>query len=115
MAARDHTIGDVSKTLLDLLRLRLSDISGRIALQSPKAVDQNLLTLFLYKVLENPYLKNAEEITTTNNTGRVEQKPAPLTVDLYYLLTAHPQSTGPGTDPVLESHVALSRAMRVFY
>ena len=82
MAVRDHTIGDVSKTLLDLLRLRLSDISGRIALQSPRVVDANLLTLFLYKVLENPYLKNEQEITTTAPTGRIEQKPAPLTVDL---------------------------------
>ena len=62
MAVRDHTIGDVSKTLLDLLRLRLPDISGKIALRSPKDAGANLLTLFLYKVLENPYLKNAQEM-----------------------------------------------------
>ena len=115
MAVRDHTIGDVSKTLLDLLRLRLPDISGKIALRSPKDAGANLLTLFLYKVLENPYLKNAQEINVTNNSGRVEQKPPPLTVDLYFLLTAHPQTSDDNSDPVLESHVALSRAMRVFY
>lgn len=113
---RDHTIGDVSKTLVDLLKLKLTDIKDRIALVSPKDAGTNVLTLFLYKVLENAYLKNQPEVSKTNASGKVEQKQAPLTVDLYYLLTAHPQDTAQDpTDPVLDSHIALSRAMRVFY
>jgi hypothetical protein len=37
------------------------------------------------------------------------ERTAPLTVDLYYLLTAHP------VPDLLGAHRALSRAMRVFY
>jgi hypothetical protein len=44
-------------------------------------------------------------------TGSLVEQLPPLTLDLYYLLTAHP-----GQPPdLLEAHRALSRAMRVFY
>lgn len=107
---RDQTIRDVSQTLLDLLRSNLTDLN--IDLQSPKVPGANRLTLFLYKVIENPYLKNREQqVLTASNTGRLIEAQPPLTVDLYYLLTAHTLS---GFN-LLEAHRALSRAMRVFY
>jgi hypothetical protein len=106
--ARDQTIRDVSQTLLDLLKNKLTDVN--IDLRSPKDPASNLLTLFLYKVLENPYLKNSDDIIDqTTASGSLVQRTKPLIVDLYYLLTAH---SGSG---VLEAHRALSRAMRVFY
>ena len=105
----DQTIKDVSKTLLDLLTTNLPGVA--IDLLSPKHPGANRLTLFLYKVLENPEFKNAEHHTlTTTNDGKLIQTRTPLTVDLYYLLTAHS-----GSSNLMEAHTALSRAMRVFY
>ena len=109
--ARDRTIRDVSRTLLELLRANLG-AGVAIDLRSPQDPDGNRLTLFLYKVLQNPYLKNEpSEPPPANNQGRLIETRAPLVVDLYYLLTAHA-----GNPPnMLEAHTALSRAMRVFY
>lgn len=107
--ARDQTIKDVSKTLLDLLKTTLPDIS--VDLASPKNPGTNVLTLFLYKVLESPDFKNADAHQfRTSPQGKLIESRKPLVVDLYYLLTAHP-----GTANLLEAHRALSRAMRVFY
>lgn len=105
----DQTIKDVSATLLDLLKANLPSVA--IDLLSPKHPGANLLTLFLYKVLENPDFKNASHpALTTTIDGKLIETRSPLTVDLYYLLTAHSGSTN-----LLQAHAALSRAMRVFY
>jgi Pvc16 N-terminal domain len=108
----DETIRDVSRTLVDLLKANLPDVDTRIALASPKSAGTNLLTLFLYKVLENPYLKNQNvQLPPPGPDNRLLEQRTPLTVDLYYLLTAH---AGEPPD-LLEAHRALSRAMRVLY
>jgi hypothetical protein len=106
-----ETLKDVSRTLLDLLKVNLADVADDIALASPKAAGTNLLTLFLYKVTENPDLKNAAHLVTPRADGRLDSREAPLSLDAYYLLTAH------AGEPAnhLEAHRALSRAMRVFY
>src|ERR1700720_1601775 len=105
----DQTIRDVSRTLLDLLKKNLPGVA--IDLLSPKHPGANRLTLFLYKVLENPDFKNASRpALTTTSDGKLTETRSPLTVDLYYLLTAHS-----GSASLLEAHMALSRAMRVFY
>jgi hypothetical protein len=108
MALHDQTIRDVSQTLLDLLRKNLPTIA--IDLLSPKHPGANRLTLFLYKVLETPDFKNAPPIPRTNNDGKLIETRAPLTVDLYYILSAHSGDTN-----LLQAHTALSQAMRVFY
>jgi hypothetical protein len=110
----DQTIADASKTIVDLLKAELADIAGQIALASPKTPGNNVLTVFLYKVLENPCLRNEDRrIGPPDINGRVIEQPAPLTLDLYYLLTAHPLN---GQTPNLfEAHRALSRAMRVLH
>jgi hypothetical protein len=106
----DQTIADVSKTLVDLLKVSLPDVKDKIVLASPQKPQANLLTLFLYKVLENPYLKNQDFTSSPPKAnGTITRQAPPLTVDLYYLLTAHT-----GAD-LFESHRALSRAMRVLY
>jgi hypothetical protein len=106
-----ETLRDVSRTLVDLLKTNLPDVAARIALASPKSAGTNLLTLFLYKVTENPDLRNAENLTFPQPNGSLVQRRAPLSLDAYYLLTAH---AGEPPDS-LEAHRALSRAMRVFY
>jgi hypothetical protein len=108
-----ETLRDVSRTLFDLLSNNLPDLkqANRIALASPKNAGSNLLTLFLYKVTESPDLKNAAQQVIRQANGQVVQRPAPLSLDTYYLLTAH---AGDPPDQ-LAAHRALSRAMRVFY
>jgi hypothetical protein len=101
------TIRDVSATLLDLLKNDLPNTA--IALESPKNAGTNLLTLFLYRVVESPELKNAERSVVTLADGSLVEKRAPLTLDAYYLLTAHAKPD------LLQAHLALSRAMRVFF
>jgi len=103
------TLRDVSATLLDLLKANLSDVANLIALESPKTAGDNLLTLFLYKVLESPELKNAERSVTPRADGSLIERRAPLTLDAYFLLTAHAKPN------LLNAHQALSRAMRVFF
>jgi hypothetical protein len=101
-------IKDVSETLLDMLKQEFG--SGvKIALESPKNAGQNLLTLLLYKVVESPEYKNAEPITATKPNGSIIQRQPPLTLDAYYMLTAHSNGNH------LEAHKALGRAMRLFY
>lgn len=106
---RDQTIPDVSETLLKLLQATLG--AGNVVLGPPKGA-QTLLTLFLYKVAENPYLKNEVGPVRQDPNGRLIEQEPPLVVDLYYLLTAH--ATGQN-NPFPNAHRALSRAMRVFY
>jgi hypothetical protein len=110
----DQTIADASKTIVDLLKAELADIAAQIGLASPKTPGNNILTLFLYKVLPNPCLRNEDRrVGPPDANGRVIERPAPLTLDLYYLLTAHPLA---GQVPnLLEAHRALSRAMRVLH
>ena len=106
----DQTIKDVSQTLLDLL---INNLPGGISvdLLSPKHPGSNRLTLFLYKVLENPDFKNAPpQALTTTSTGKLIETRPPLTLDLYYLLTAHS-----GTSSLINAHTALSLAMRIFF
>ena len=104
---REITITDVSKTLLDLLT---NNVGVKVGLVSPKNVDDNVLTLFLYKVLENPDFKNAPGSSVATGDGKLQEKRAPLTLDLYYLLTAHSK-----VDHSLDAHTALGKAMRLFY
>jgi hypothetical protein len=106
-----ETLRDVSRTLVDLLKNNLTDVAGRIALASPRSAGTNLLTLFLYKVTENADLKNRERVVVQLPGGNLVERLPPLTLDAYYLLTAH---AGEPPDP-LEAHRALSRAMRVLH
>ena len=104
---RDETICDVSATLLQLLKGTLG--AANVVLGPPRNAT-TLLTLFLYKVIENAYLRNdGRRSLPADVDGRLVEQEPPLIVDLYYLLTAHH-----ATDQ-LEAHRGLSRAMRVFY
>ena len=100
------SITDVSQSLLDLLKLEFG-ASTKIALESPKNAGANLLTLFLYRVLESAEWKNAEPATATRPDGTMIQRHPPLTLDAHYMLTAHGDQ--------LEAHKALGRAMRLLH
>jgi len=108
-------IADVGNTLITLLRNNTNLPAAQVVLLSPAdAEGQDIrLTLFLYDILETPELKNADRIIVSPTQSR----PAPLSLNLYYLLTAHPPPglAGNPTQQTLETHRNLGRAMRVFY
>lgn len=114
--ASDTVIADVGDTLIQLLQDNMSDLvtPDSIILFSPGELegDEPRLTLFLYQVFENEFLKNQEMQPVSDTTL---QHP-PLTLDLFYMLTAYP--SGGITDRserTLEEHRLLGRAMSIFY
>lgn len=114
-----QTIADVGRTLISLLRAELTLAPDRIALTSPpNAVANDVrLGLFLYKIVETPYLANEEDQTVVPPGGGLPiSVRSPLTVTLHYVLTAYGAVGEPDlTAREAEAHAALSRAMRVFY
>ena len=114
----DYTaIADVGQTLVELLRSGMSDLitPASIVLCSPAdigASDNPRLSLFLYQVTENRYLKNQEMTVVDPVTAQYP----PLMLDLYYMLTAYGSSQiTDKTDRTLEEHKILGLAMRVLY
>jgi hypothetical protein len=113
-----HTvIEDVSNTLISLLKDKMSGPplpvpADEIVLLSPVEVEgqQVRVGLFLYAIVENPYLKNAER----QITSPTKLQYPPLTLDLYYLLTAYAREANV-SDSVLEAHQIMGRAMQIFY
>jgi hypothetical protein len=113
-----EAIQDTSNTLITLLRTNIAELNDQNAIvASPVEVrDQQdvRLTLYLYSIVENPELKNDEWLAVNHTQSRK----APLSLDLYYLLTVYPAGIPPGGNfhnANLESHRTLARAMRVFY
>jgi hypothetical protein len=114
----DYTaIADVGETLVELLRENMRDLipEDSIALLSPGEVegkDNIRLSLFLYQVSENAYLKNLE----MEHLGSSRLKAPPIALDLYYMLTSY---SSPGiqdkTERTGEEHRILGRAMQILH
>jgi hypothetical protein len=117
--SRYSVIADVSEALLDVLVARLAPGAGpddeavrvedgQIGLGSPKtAGDGFRLTLYLYKVAPNGHVTNRERVE--REVGVFERPP--LGLDLYYLLTAYPQSSD--RRGIVDQHKLLGRAVQV--
>ena len=109
----DYTaIADVGKTLIKLLWDNIKEDShvssiiesdDQITLSSPDESDKKL-SLFLYQVTENAYLKN-EEMQSLNTT---KLKYPPLTLSLFYLVTPHTQN-------MASVHIILGKVMQIFH
>lgn len=85
----------------------LIDNENRISLQSPKdlAEDNSVrLSIYLYRVVENPFLKNQAMQTGEGRRRRV----APLALDLCYLIT-------PLVGTPREQQIVLGKLMQVFF
>ncbi len=110
-------IGVVSEMLKELLRQNLNNsFSGEfpkgeaVTLKSPNdLVTKNLLSLFLYHIVENPYMKNKP----MERSGPDELEYTPLSINCYYLLTPH-KAEGDSIES-RDIHTILGRAMQVFY
>lgn len=85
----------------------LIDSEDRISLESPAELEMNnsvRLSMYLYRIVENPYLKNRPPL---EGTGGKQKKP-PLTLDLYYLLT-------PLVGTPREQQIVLGKSMQTLY
>jgi hypothetical protein len=104
-----NAISDVGKTLIELLEDNIEDDSliglNQITLSSPEEIESGKkLSLFLYQVTENAYLKN-EEMQSLNTT---KLKYPPLTLSLFYLVT-------PLTQNMASVHTILGKVMQIFH
>lgn len=105
-------IGDIGETLKDLLdRDPWDDISSKpeITFSSPREIkdesgNSNKVSLFLYEVLENPYMRNQEPGGFENLYNMLP----PLVVDLLYLVTPYSK------DKTQEKYI-LGKVMQIFY
>jgi hypothetical protein len=106
-------IGMVSASLRNLLvgEMRLTPAPDVTVLAPDESGGNRRINLFLYKLVENPFLKN-EDFTVRAGTPN-QLVPAPLSLSLFYLLTPYAPNdpaTGNAT-----AHQILGEAMRVFY
>lgn len=77
-------IASVGKGLLELLKATAGFAEGELVLKSPAEANQAAkVSLFLYHVQNNPYLRNQEPEAIREDAMR----PPPLTLDLFYLVT----------------------------
>jgi Pvc16 N-terminal domain len=85
----------------------LIDSEDRISLESPAALESNnsvRLSMYLYRILENPYMKNRFPVEGPG----AQQRKSPLTLDLSYVLT-------PMIGTPREQQIVLGKAMQVLY
>ena len=106
-------IGMVSESLRHLLvtKMTLTPPVAVTVLAPDETGGDRRVNLFLYRILENSTLKNLDWHVKPGDVTRIT--PPPLSLNLYYLLTAYAQNdtlTGNAT-----AHEMLGEAMRVFH
>ncbi len=107
-------IGRVSESLRNLLlgEMQLNPaVPVTILAPDESGGGNRRVNLFLYKVQENPFLRNQDWQVSPADSSRLV--PPPLSLNLYYLMTSYATN-----DPSLGNanhHEILGEAMRVFY
>jgi hypothetical protein len=106
-------IGMVSESLRSLLvtKMILTPPVAVTVLAPDETGGDRRVNLFLYRILENSTFKNLDWQVKPSDITRIT--PPPLSLNLYYLLTAYAQNdalTGNAT-----AHELLGEAMRVFH
>jgi Pvc16 N-terminal domain len=106
-------VGLVSASLRNLLvgQMQLTPAVPVTILAPDEAGGTPRINLFLYRIEENPFLKNQDFVLKPGNSSTLV--PTPLSLNLYYLMTPYAQNdpqTGNAT-----AHEILGEAMRVFY
>lgn len=107
-------IGRVSESLRNLLlaEMRLTPaVPVTILAPDEPGGGPRRVNLFLYKVQENPFLRNQDWQVNPADPGRLV--PPPLSLSLYYLVT--PYAGNDGALGNTSIHEILGEAMRVFY
>jgi hypothetical protein len=109
MSDANKIIGLVSESLKKLLEGKLDIEPEQVTVLAPSGdVDNLRINLFLYKIQENSALKNMDWQAKSSSPNQLT--PPPLSLHLFYLMTAYSSSQNP-----FEAHNLLGRAMHVFY
>jgi hypothetical protein len=106
-------IGMVSESLQKLLEkeMKLDPLPNVTILAPDESGTDPRINLFLYKVQENPMLKNMDWQVKSGSPDKLT--PPPLSLNLFYLMTAYKDNdTKTGNS---QAHEILGEAMRVFY
>lgn len=106
-------IGMVSESLRSLLmnEMQITPPVPVTLLAPDETGGDRRINLFLYRILENPALKNLDWQVKRGNSSLLV--PPPLSLNLYYLMTPYAQN-----DPLTgnaRAHEILGEAMRVFH
>ena len=106
-------IGMVSESLRNLLagEMRISPLPEVTVLAPDESTGNRSINLYLYKIIENPMLKNLDWQVKPGNPNRLV--PPPLSLTLFYLMT--PYSSNDSQTGNAPAHGMLGDAMRVFY
>jgi hypothetical protein len=106
-------IGLVSSSLRGLLvgEMRLSLAVDVTVLAPDEHAGDRRINLFLYRLEENPYLKNLGSAVLPSDPSRLA--PPPLSLDLYYLITSY--APNDPQDGNATAHQMLGEAMRVLH
>ena len=113
-------IAGVGDTLVDVLWTEIQSdtdvnltsiitVRDNISLESPYDLDKGnqdsaKLSLYLYRVVENPFNKNDPQVPGNGSSLRK----TPLALDLYYLVT-------PRLGTARDHHIVLGKVLQVFY
>jgi hypothetical protein len=97
-----HVVRGVSESLRTLIRTHISELAAEdaVVFDSPAHLDAqggNKLSLFLYQLEINPFLRNVPATLNLGKTGvpnpaSVEKIPPPLAVDLVYMMVPYAKS-----------------------
>ena len=106
-------IGMASASLRNLLvaEMQLEPTVDVTILAPDEPASGRRINLFLYRIAENPYLKNQDFTVTAAIPNQLV--PAPLSLNLFYLLT--PYAPNDERNGNAAAHQILGEAMRVFY
>ncbi len=106
-------IGMVSESLRNLLVREMAlDIDVNITILAPdESGPEPRVNLFLYKIMENPTLRNLDWQPNRGAPNRIA--PPPLSLNLYYLMT--PYATNDAQTGNATAHMILGEAMRILY
>lgn len=108
-------IAAVGETLISFLKDKIKELSSSsdsIVLASPREameIGGISLSLFLYQILENIYLKNREPKVTGSSCFSFPS----VALDLYYMMTAYPNGNGSHTEKTLQAHRLMGRVVQV--
>jgi len=106
-------IGKVSESLRNLLEgeMKLKPKLEVTVLAPDEGGNDSRINLFLYKVQENPALKNMDWQIKPGSPNQLV--PPPLSLNLFYLMTAYKRNDSQTGNSL--AHEILGDAMRVFY
>lgn len=105
-------IGMVSASLRNLLVAEMQFPQVDVTILAPDETGSpRRINLFLYRIAENPYLRNQDFTVAAGVPNQLV--PAPLSLNLLYLLT--PYAPNDQVNGNAAAHEILGEAMRVFY